>query len=414
MSIAVYTKDDIDASWYTKAQVDTIASGLQSLIQTIPQGPPGIPGPPGPPGPPGSPGADSIVPGPPGPPGLSSASTMEVCSTVATAQMATLGGSVRGVYVLGNRGAGDHGAALYARAASQPAHPAAFQSADGAWWELNVSAATLQMFGGQANAGANFDNTPALAAYMAYASARGSVELYIPTGVYNFNTQPPSFGTGMQCSIRGDGVNSTVLVRNFNGNGTAGFLDFVGCSGATLKSMALNAAASSAGGSMIRVVATSVNGASGQSFEDLSIAPLGTNNYDYGILWSGAAKTAGSLGSRDNSLRDVVVFGSRVTGVWLAGVNGLCWNGGAIYPAGGTAFYVLQIVGTQAVPCAVVDLGLATIQGHICFSRVTHCQIRTSVISGNIDNDTFCNDCVVRGLVQGAVSNNWINSKAVW
>ncbi|GLS34417.1 hypothetical protein GCM10010869_00050 [Mesorhizobium tianshanense] len=41
--------------------------------------------------------------------------------------------------VNGYAAAGDGGAAIYKRVASQPAHPGKFQSADGAWWEITLS-----------------------------------------------------------------------------------------------------------------------------------------------------------------------------------------------------------------------------------------------------------------------------------
>ncbi|MCF6109006.1 hypothetical protein [Mesorhizobium muleiense] len=43
--------------------------------------------------------------------------------------------------------AGDGGGATYRRAVSEPAHDGKFQSADGAWWELNRSEVTVKMFG---------------------------------------------------------------------------------------------------------------------------------------------------------------------------------------------------------------------------------------------------------------------------
>src|SRR5690606_10015559 len=42
---------------------------------------------------------------------------------------------------------GDPGAATYVRVPREPAHAGKLQTPDGAWWELRVEAATVEMFG---------------------------------------------------------------------------------------------------------------------------------------------------------------------------------------------------------------------------------------------------------------------------
>lgn len=67
--------------------------------------------------------------------------------------------------------AGDGGAALYMRAAIEPAHGGKFQSADGAWWELISDSPHLVMFdGGEGRTGA--ENAAAITRAASYLTAR--------------------------------------------------------------------------------------------------------------------------------------------------------------------------------------------------------------------------------------------------
>lgn len=65
----------------------------------------------------------------------------------AAAQGALIPGSQAFLRTDGYDAPGDGGAALYTKAASEPAHPGKLQSADGAWWELRSDRITTAMFG---------------------------------------------------------------------------------------------------------------------------------------------------------------------------------------------------------------------------------------------------------------------------
>jgi hypothetical protein len=68
-------------------------------------------------------------------------------STTAALQAANVGAGIDTVYVRGYWTEGDGGGAAYRRALSIPSHPARFQSADGAWWEIAESTPNVRQFG---------------------------------------------------------------------------------------------------------------------------------------------------------------------------------------------------------------------------------------------------------------------------
>lgn len=75
-----------------------------------------------------------------------------------------------GIRLLGYTSAGDGGAALYRSRLANPGHAGAFQSADGAWWEIATFPLTLEMFGavgdGATDDGAAINNASAAAVTM--------------------------------------------------------------------------------------------------------------------------------------------------------------------------------------------------------------------------------------------------------
>lgn len=68
-------------------------------------------------------------------------------STKAEVESANIPATVDAVRTAGYAAAGDGGAALYKRAASEPAHSGKFQSADGGWWEIAERSLDPRMFG---------------------------------------------------------------------------------------------------------------------------------------------------------------------------------------------------------------------------------------------------------------------------
>lgn len=69
--------------------------------------------------------------------------------TFAEAQTLDIPAAVTTLATTGYAVAGDPGAAPYKRVVSEPLHEGKFQSADGAWWELNTDEPFIEMFGGK-------------------------------------------------------------------------------------------------------------------------------------------------------------------------------------------------------------------------------------------------------------------------
>ena len=113
---------------------------------------------------------------------------------------------VIGFETVGYAASGDGGAALYKRAASEPAHPGKLQSADGAWWELAVQTVNPIMFGAR-NDG-SVDATPLVQDAIDYVDFHGGGTVRVLAGRYLVDeiTLPGNV------VLDGDGPGGTTLV----------------------------------------------------------------------------------------------------------------------------------------------------------------------------------------------------------
>lgn len=116
--------------------------------------------------------------------------------------------SIQAVQVEGYSSAGDKGAALYRRVSSQPSHSAAFQSRDGAWWELSEAVPTPFMMGAKGNGVT--DDTTILQAYFDYALANFSMAA-IPAGTWLISA-PIAIVEKFGCRIFGLGGRSKCTI----------------------------------------------------------------------------------------------------------------------------------------------------------------------------------------------------------
>lgn len=121
---------------------------------------------------------------------LGGASNVQQIAARADIPAATVPASVAFIRTAGYAAAGDGGAALYVRAASEPTHGGKVQSADGAWWELAENVPNVRMFG--AGTGVASVDTAAFKAAAEYFGAMSASSfqtsnggmLFIPDGVY--------------------------------------------------------------------------------------------------------------------------------------------------------------------------------------------------------------------------------------
>jgi hypothetical protein len=117
-------------------------------------------------------------------------------STVTTATAATITGSATFVRTAGYSGVGDGGGGLYKKVGGAPTHPAKFQSADGAWWELAELEPNLFQFGATTSASNNATALQGLVDYCAANGARG----VIPPGDFKVQSQIVISAAGMRLS----------------------------------------------------------------------------------------------------------------------------------------------------------------------------------------------------------------------
>lgn len=153
----------------------------------------------------------------------------QIYDTVVEMSSVTIPATVVAIRVNGYSSAGDGGAALYRKVASQPSHQGKFQTLDGAWWELAESQPRPQMFG----VISGVDDTAIVQKAIDY----GASCVMFPDGNYAIQQIVPKTGTCLLAENRGakftaigsshvvflNGV-SMVSIRNifFQGNNTPG------------------------------------------------------------------------------------------------------------------------------------------------------------------------------------------------
>lgn len=253
------------------------------------------------------------------------------------------------------------------------------------------------------------DNTSAFNnAIAAASSVNGS--LYIPAGNWAFNSKPNDIVSRVK--IYGDGLNSTVLLRNYNeAVPTTGFLNFVGVSGVTVSGIGMDATSTSSGGCLIAGKSTA-SIAGSITLEDLWLSELGSNNLSGIILLDGSAKSTGAIGFRDSAFRNVHAFGVDTTNAFsvsLKDIEGFSWYGGGLYPAGGTGAGAGQLQITGAIGSNNIDINFTTCAG-IALDHVTDLMLRCPAIAGNISNASTALNCRIEGSVSGSVQTNWTAS----
>lgn len=143
---------------------------------------------------------------PPAPPGE--------YETIAQVQQTGIEPTVNLVRVGGYNAPGDGGSGHYIRVPSQPAHGGAFQSADGAWWELTERVVTPEMYGALGNGVAN--DTAAMMAMGNHARIRGFLDCVLAANkTYNY-TIPQFLNNIPKIVIEGNGS----AFRNIAGGAT--------------------------------------------------------------------------------------------------------------------------------------------------------------------------------------------------
>lgn len=338
------------------------------------------------------------------------ANAVPVFDTVAAATAATIPASgTATIYIRGFSVAGDAGGGFWTRSVSMPVPTARFQSADGAWWSpaLANGVFPMEIFGGQCG-GSGFDNTPALNKYNSFITTNGQLPLRFQPCLYSFNTAPSAFNP-VSPYFEGTGINGTVLNRNYSGTAGVGFIQISAASGTVIKDLEIAAAAGTTTGDALRFDASTSNGASGSFLNNVTIVGFGTDNFDSMITVDGHLKTAGAIGSRDHNWVALTLFGSKVASLNALSIEGLTWNGGGIYPAGGSSTAPVILNGlTAPMASTSININLAA-GGDVQLDQCVRCILRAPAWS-NVFNTTNTNLSGVGGNVPGTKQTNWINS----
>lgn len=264
---------------------------------------------------------------------------------------------------------------------------------------------TFEYFGAVASS-PTFDNTPALNKYNDYITENGQTNLLLKGELYSFLTPPNAF-TSQPIDIEGHGANGTVLRRDYNGSGGAGFIQLTGVSGSKVRFLSLNAGNGTSGGDMLQVKSTSSNGASGNHFQEVTIAAEGTGSYGRGLVFDGTAKVTGSLGTRSNTLVGVKVFSATDASVELRKCVSFSWMGGYFLNPGGVG---CRVINDGTINPADIQAVLSNASGDLDLTFVQDFGMRATSLGGSIHNDGNCNNCWFAGRVTGTVQALWTNS----
>lgn len=265
-------------------------------------------------------------------------------------------------------------------------------------------------FGANRSGNIAIDSTPALNAAIAAAIASQNKTVYIPSGVYYFNTLPASITSGVK--IVGDGVSNTVLTRNFNAenvyDGIFNIRD--GCFGCVFQDFTIIDVAGITGGchiSMYKAVADSTAAGDFTKIVNCNFTTYGTNTHYAAIYIDGEARTSGAEGVRDLVMQGCTIFGGAQASIYARVVRGFDISNTSTFQAGGTTGRIL-ITGTVAKPSQSLNVSGFGIDGF----NLTH--LITANISvancGLIANDATATNVVFIGTAPSGIQPNVVRS----
>jgi hypothetical protein len=258
-------------------------------------------------------------------------------------------------------------------------------------------------------------NTAALNAVIAAAAlSPTTMKVFVPRGVYYFNTQPNNITAPIM--LVGEGRNTTYFVRNYSGaSNDVGLLNFraTGQSSA-VEDLLICSGNSTTGGCLISVVQpSSGDGGDWCRFNNLrltsSVAVGGAgNSHAFALYFDGSARTS-PLGLRSTWVQDCIIFGGTSGAAYIKSVVNFNWMNTPTYSGGGTSGMVV-LTGTSAVNSYNV-----TIQGPAIYSMdLDYCQhvvIDTAEMNGWVTNTTNVSNVFARyNQTSGSTQNSWINS----
>lgn len=194
------------------------------------------------------------------------------------------------------------------------------------------------------------------AAMLAIARPSADRVLNLPAGACVMKS-PPS-PVPESASVVGQGLNTSILVRAYNGGGP--FIWLRG-QGGRLHSLSLYAAAGTSQGTGLYAESTDAEPGGGYSIADVWVTGAGT--WSAPINFDGSPRTMAPLGIRDISMRNVAVFNATWHLMQCWSCIGLDWFGGGAYQGSGTRSGIV-VAGPNAAANrvdAVIDWPASTI-----------------------------------------------------
>jgi hypothetical protein len=266
-------------------------------------------------------------------------------------------------------------------------------------------------FGADRSGNIAFDNTSALNNAIAAATASQNRTIYIPSGIYYFNTLPANIAGSVR--IYGDDVSSTVLFRNFtatnNYDGLFNVRDGVGA--CVFENLTLADTATASGGCLLsfyKDVADNTLAGDFSKVVNCNFTTFGTNTHFAAIFIDGEKKTP-LLGIRNILISGCSVFGGTNASIYCRVVAGLDVIGTATFAAGGTTG-IIQITGTASKKSSNLNFVGYTFEGF----NLSQCQLVniSSPACGAIASDATAENLTFIGTVN-SIDNNIVRRHAI-
>lgn len=266
------------------------------------------------------------------------------------------------------------------------------------------------------------DNTAAFNNIMAQAKISGQ-RIFVGPGNFKFLSKPNDIDFPIY--LDGQSKGGCVFLRAYNeSSGGIGFFNMIpSCNGAVIRNIYIDATVGTTGGALIAARSTASIAIGALCFENMELTTLDPagNNYLNAIILDGSQRTTPPTGLRNTNLVGFDVFGANGVSCQFTCVEGLTWNGGGVYPAGGTnsSSGGINIAGLSGTKSQYININIST-SGPL---NLTNCldmnltipQVNlgppTNPSSFAVASDPSCSTTLVIGKLYGPTAvSGWVDS----
>jgi hypothetical protein len=212
------------------------------------------------------------------------------------------------------------------------------------------------------------DDTAAFARFLdACRTRRGHIE----RGQYRIARRPPALSEAV--SLFGDGIDVSILVRDYDEAAGRGFLHFRGVpsgAGSRLADFTIQSAAGRTGGHAFCAISIPGKVCGNMTLSHVKFSTLGIDSWDSTVLVDGLANREGAKGVREIAFSSCLIFGAAGFSMVLRGAIGVSLIGGGVYAAGGTPPFSggVEITGAPDLHSS----GITIIADHLGFLKLSH------------------------------------------